>query len=194
MLRHDVTCDGIVGSYKWYTTESAFCSSSSALCHCVSYLVLFVTSIHIIMASRQFKRCVHPCPRFLPGGDTHQLCVYCLGAQPTWLCLIEAGQARAPRGSGPASTEAAQWLRLWGSQMCLSGGLETAVAHSQSSSDSSNVLTPCAETHAAASSTWEENPMFELSDSEELDVLSIKAGEIAKSLALHSHLWLNVSE
>ncbi len=27
-----------------HITESAFCSSASALCHCVSYLVLFVTS------------------------------------------------------------------------------------------------------------------------------------------------------
>ncbi len=71
--------------------------------------------------------------------------------------------------------------------MYLLGGLETAAAHSQSSSDSSDLLTPCAEACLAASSTQEENPMFELSDSEELDVLSIEAGEIAESSPLHSH-------
>ncbi len=64
--------------------------------------------------------------------------------------------------------------------MYLLGGLETAAAHSQSPSDSSDLLTPCAEACLAASSTQEENPMFELSDSEELDVLSIETGEIAE--------------
>ncbi len=65
--------------------------------------------------------------------------------------------------------------------MDMSGGLETAAAHSQSSSDSSDVLTPRAEARIAASSAREEDPMFELSDSEELDVLSIEAGKIAGS-------------
>ncbi len=72
--------------------------------------------------------------------------------------------------------------------MYLLGELETAAAHSQSSSDSSDHLTPRAEARIAASSAQEEDPMFELSDSEELlDVLSIEAGEIAESSPLHSH-------
>ncbi len=72
--------------------------------------------------------------------------------------------------------------------MYLLGELETAAAHSQSSSDSSDHLTPRAEARIAASSAREEDPMFELSDSEELlDVLSIEAGEIAESSPLHSH-------
>ncbi len=36
------------------------------------------------MASKQqqaFKMCVHPCPRYLMGGDTHILCVACLGKE-----------------------------------------------------------------------------------------------------------------
>ncbi len=128
------------------------------------------------MASGQFKRCVHPCPRFLTGGDTHQLCVHCLGVQHARAALEgaacadcealpirvlrsrlavfnEAGQAHAPRSSG-------RRLRSWGSQMDLSGGLETAAAHSQSSSDSSDVLTPCAEVRVVASPAREEDPMF----------------------------------
>ncbi len=76
------------------------------------------------MACGQFKRCVYPCPRFLTAGDTHQLCVHCLGvlharaalegaacadceALPirvlrSGLALFdEAGQARVLLSSGP---------------------------------------------------------------------------------------------
>ncbi len=38
----------------------------------------------IVMASKQqqaFKMCVRPCPRYLTGGDTHILCVACLGEE-----------------------------------------------------------------------------------------------------------------
>ncbi len=31
--------------------------------------------------SKAFKRCVHPCPRYLTPGDTHDLCVFCLGEE-----------------------------------------------------------------------------------------------------------------
>ncbi len=48
---------------------------------CVLFGVVLSQAIYIIMASGQFKQRVHPCPRFLTGGDTHQLCVHCLGAQ-----------------------------------------------------------------------------------------------------------------
>lgn len=34
------------------------------------------------MASdKQFRLCVSPCPRNIPGGDTHELCVSCLGVE-----------------------------------------------------------------------------------------------------------------
>ncbi len=70
--------------------------------------------------------------------------------------------------------------------MDLSEGLETAAAHSQSSSDSSDALNPHAEARPAVSSAWKVDLIFELSDSEELDVLSTEAGEIAESSPLHS--------
>ncbi len=70
--------------------------------------------------------------------------------------------------------------------MDLSEGLETAAAHSQSSSDSSDALNPRAEARPAVSSARELDPIFELSDSEELDVLSTEAGELAESSPLHS--------
>ncbi len=31
--------------------------------------------------SKAFKRCVHPCPRYLTPDDTHNLCVFCLGEE-----------------------------------------------------------------------------------------------------------------
>ncbi len=31
--------------------------------------------------SKAFKRCVHPCPRYLTPDDTHDLCVFCLGEE-----------------------------------------------------------------------------------------------------------------
>ncbi len=30
---------------------------------------------------QRFRLCVPPCPRFITGGDTHSLCVACLGAE-----------------------------------------------------------------------------------------------------------------
>ncbi|KAK2874660.1 hypothetical protein Q8A67_021813 [Cirrhinus molitorella] len=69
--------------------------------------------------------------------------------------------------------------------MDLSGGLETAAALSQSSSDSSDVLTPCAEARLAVSSAREEEDVvFQLNDSEELDMLSIDVGILATEAAL----------
>ena len=78
----------------------------------------------------------------------------------------EAGQARASRGSG-------RRLRLWGSQRELADATETASALSQFSSDSSDPLLPRAEARLAASSARVEDPVLQLSDSEELDVLSV---------------------
>ncbi len=46
------------------------------------------------MASKQqqaFKMCVHPCPRYLTGGDTHILCVACLGKKRAQSALESAG-------------------------------------------------------------------------------------------------------
>ncbi len=136
MLRHDVTGDGILRRYKGTPAHNrvSFLLFSK---HSVSLCVLFGVVCHkqyIVMASGQFKRCVHPCPRFLTSGDTHQLCVHCLGVQHARAALEgaacadcealpirvlrsrlavfnEAGQAHAPRSSGPASAEAARRLR-----------------------------------------------------------------------------------
>lgn len=85
--------------------------------------------------SRQhYRLCVPPCPHYIRGGDTHSLCVVCLGAKCTELAfevadcphckllsihmlhsrksLFEEGVfACVPRGTGLSSAEAEWWLR-----------------------------------------------------------------------------------
>ncbi len=107
------------------------------------------------MASKQqqaFKMYVRPYPRYLTGGDTHILCVACLGEEHAQSALESTGcehcdmlplrtllsrlaffcedaQACVPQGSGPAVAEAQQSLRSWGSQMDLSAEVETGTPY-----------------------------------------------------------------
>ncbi|CAM4598857.1 unnamed protein product [Leuciscus chuanchicus] len=90
----------------------------------------------------------------------------------------EDGQMRAPRGSGPASAEAMRRLRSWGSQRELAEGIETAEAFSRSSSESSDSPIPRSGARPAASPARDVDPVLQLSDSEELDVLSIVEGDL----------------
>ncbi len=39
----------------------------------------------------QYRQCVTPCPRFITSGDTHSLCVVCLGAKHAESAFEEAG-------------------------------------------------------------------------------------------------------
>ncbi|XP_032363307.1 uncharacterized protein LOC116675969 [Etheostoma spectabile] len=109
----------------------------------------------------RFRRCVSPCPRFITVGDSHELCVACLGLSHATAALEGAvcdhcealpmrvlrsrvalfssdGQIRSPRGSGPALAEAARRVRSWGSQQDLLEGSETAEALSRPSSADSD--------------------------------------------------------
>ncbi len=112
------------------------------------------------MASKQhqaFKMCVRPCPRYLMGGDTHILCVACLGEEHAQLALESTGckhcdmlplrtlrsrlvffcedaQARIPQALVPLLPR----LRSWGSQMDLSAEVETGTALSLPSPDRFN--------------------------------------------------------
>ncbi len=81
------------GSYKACPNEAvtAFCVFTSTLFETV--LVLFGVVCQyslLVMASTQqqaFRMCVHPCLRYLTGGDTHILCVACLGEEHAWSAL-----------------------------------------------------------------------------------------------------------
>ncbi len=163
------------------------------------------------MASKQqqdFRMCVHPCPRYLTGGDTHVLCVACLGEEHARSVLESAGcehydvlplrtlrsclafihnegiQAHVPQGSGPTVAEAQQRLQSWGSQMNLSAELETGTALSLPSPDSFSASSQGWEARAAVSSTLIEAQTLQLSDSEELDIV------LALALPLLRHVSL----
>ncbi len=96
------------------------------------------------MASKQqqgFRMCVHPCPHYLMGGDTHILCVVCLGEEHCDVLPLrmlrsrlaffpEDAQARVPQRSGPAADLAQRRLRSWDSQRDLSAEVETSAAFS----------------------------------------------------------------
>ncbi len=152
------------------------------------------------MASKQqqaFKMCVHPCPLYLTGGDTHVLCVACLGEEHAQSVLESAGcepcnmlplrklrsrlaffredtQARVPQGSGPAVAEAQGRLRSWGSQMDLSAEVETDTTLSLPSPDIFNASYQGWEARAAFSSAPIEAHTLQLSDSEELDAANAR--------------------
>ncbi len=107
--------------------------------------------------SKAFKRCVHPCPRYLTPDDTHNLCVFCLGEEHARDVLEGAicvhcecfsmrklrsrlslfsrkeGQPSASRGSRPTVAEARRGMSSWGSQAELADELERGLSFSRSS-------------------------------------------------------------
>ncbi len=107
--------------------------------------------------SKAFKRCVHPCPRYLTPDDRHDLCVFCLGEEHTRDVLEGAicvhcelfsmrklrsrlslfsrkeGQPSASRGSRPTVAEARREMSSWGSQADLADELESGLSFSRSS-------------------------------------------------------------
>jgi len=162
------------------------------------------------MAKQEYKRCVVPCPRFITGGDTHQLCVACLGVEHAQSVLEgadcehcdklsvktlrsrraffgEDGSVRAPRGAGPAAAEAQRRRSSWGSQMDLTAGFETGSALSQPLPVGSSALSQ-GEARAAVSSPRDEAQSLRLSSSEELDVVSIDASEHEHTKPYHKSL------
>ncbi len=138
------------------------------------------------MASKQqqcFRMCVHPCPRYLTGGDTHVLCVACLGEEharsalestamcfpcghsnPTWRSFaMRTLRLAFPRAPVP--------LLLRHSKGCSPGVHKwMGTALSLPSPDRFSVSSQCWEACVAVSSA-----PTELSDSEELNVVSANA-------------------
>ncbi len=102
-----------------------------------------------------YRLCVPPCPRYITRGDTHSLCVVCLGVKHAKSALEGAGCPHCerlplrtlrsqrvlfeegaftsvPRGAGPASAEAERRLHSWGSQFDLAEGMDTGRSLSSS--------------------------------------------------------------
>ncbi len=84
-------------------------------------------------------------------------------------------QACVPQGSGPAVAEAQRRLWSWGSQRDLSAEVETGAAFSLPSPDRFSASSQCWEARAAVSSAPIQAQTLQLSDSEELDVVSANA-------------------
>ncbi len=146
-------------------------------------------------SSSQYRQCVPPCPRFITSGDTHSLCVVCLGVKHAESALEGAGCpdcerlplhtlrsrrtlfeegvfASAPHGAGPASAEAERQLHSWGSQLDLAEGMETGGSLSLSSPARSTARSLGSEARSAVSSPQRAGSAFHLSPSEEEDVES----------------------
>jgi len=84
----------------------------------------------------------------------------------------EGVDACVPQGSGPTAVEAQQQSRSLGSQMDLTEGLEMGLALSLPSP-----------------SALIEAPMLQLSSSEELDIVSIKAGDVDRLILQPMKSW-----
>ncbi len=137
-----------------------------------------------------FRLCASPCPRFITGGDTHSLCVACLGAKHARSALegadcshcvrmsmrslhsrrvlFEVGAlTSAPCGSGPTLAEAEQRLKSWGSQVDLTERLETGMSLSPSSPARSSAQSVGSEARSeTVSSAPRESTALALSSSE----------------------------
>ncbi len=104
MARHQVRVTSWPGSLKAREVQPApaFCHSAK-LSVCVSHDLCSVSLIYCCLSSytnhlsssmskvsaktnkgesrSRFRLCVPPCPRYITSGDTHSLCVVCLGAK-----------------------------------------------------------------------------------------------------------------
>ena len=92
---------------------------------------------------------------------------------------------RAPQGSGPASVEAGRRRLSWGSQMDLTGDVETGPALSQPSPAGSSASRPALEARAAAVTSARveahDDVELRLSSSEELDIDSVASEDTSLS-------------
>ncbi len=118
-------------------------------------------------ASKAFKKCVDPCPRYLTPDDTHNLCVFCLGKEHARdvlegksACTVrffsmkklrsrlslfsrKEGQPSASRDSGPTAAEARRQIKLWGSQLDMADELESDRPISRASAENESELLDC---------------------------------------------------
>ncbi len=152
------------------------------------------------MASKQqqaFKMCVHPCPRYLTGGDTHILCVACLGeehaqsARETAGCehcnvlplrtlrsrlalFREDAQARVPQGFRVCRGTAKAAV-LWFAKGSVSGGRDGHRIISAFTWHIQCLVSGLGSTRCVFFRPDRGTHTLQLSDSEELDVVSANA-------------------
>ncbi len=171
------------GSYKACPNKavtSFLCLHKRSVWNCLCLIWCCLSEFNYSeMGSKQqqaFRMCIHPCPCYLTGGDTHVLCVVCLGEEHAQSapestgcehCNVlplqtlrsrlaffhnEGAQVCVPQGSGLTAAEAQRRLLSWGSQMDLSAELETGTALSLPSLDRFSASSQSWEARAAVSS------------------------------------------
>ncbi|KAI2644503.1 Spindle and kinetochore-associated protein 1 [Labeo rohita] len=144
----------------------------------------------------RYRLCVPPCKRYITSGDTHSMCVVCLGAEHAASALegadcphcedlplrtlrsgrdlFEEGSfISVPQGAGPASAEAEWVLHSWGAQLDLLKGMETGNPLSPSSPSRSAARSVGSEARSAATSTQGAGSSLLLSSSGEGDLESV---------------------
>ncbi|KAI2661474.1 Transposon Ty3-G Gag-Pol polyprotein [Labeo rohita] len=144
----------------------------------------------------RYRLCVPPCKRYITSGDTHSMCVVCLGAEHAASALegadcphceelplrtlrsrkdlFEEGSfISVPQGAGPASAEAERALHSWGSQLDLLEGMETGNPLSPSSPSRSAARSVGSEARSAATSSQGAGSSLLLSSSGEGDLESV---------------------
>ncbi|KAI2653767.1 Transposon Ty3-G Gag-Pol polyprotein [Labeo rohita] len=153
----------------------------------------------------RFTLCVPPCKRYITSGDTHSMCVVCLGAEHAMSAfertdcphcealplrvlrsrkaLFEEGAfTSVPQGVGPAAVEAERALHSWGSQLDLLEGMETGDPLSPSLPGRSDARSEGSEARTAATSSQGAGSSLLLSSSEEVDLESAIEEPLPQSL------------
>ncbi|KAI2662393.1 hypothetical protein H4Q32_001228 [Labeo rohita] len=152
-----------------------------------------------------FTLCVPPCKRYITSGDTHSMCVVCLGAEHAMSALErtdcphcealplrvlrsrkalfeEGAFTSVPQGVGPAAVEAERALHSWGSQLDLLEGMETGDPLSPSLPGRSDARSEGSEARTAATSSQGAGSSLLLSSSEEVDLESAIEEPLPQSL------------
>ncbi|KAG1932807.1 hypothetical protein F2P79_020840 [Pimephales promelas] len=135
------------------------------------------------MANQEFKRCVIPCPRFITGGDTHQFCVACLGVEHAQSvlegadcehCVKLSMRTLRSRRFGSRSSRCGSCCRRGTASTCILGFAKGSGSGPLPAGSSASAQGGA---RSADSPSRAEAPMLTLSSSEELDVVSVDAGD-----------------
>ncbi len=150
-------------------------------------------------SSSRFRSRVPPCGRYMVPGDTHDLCVVCMGAEHARSALegadcvhcerlsmhflrsrkdlfdAEGAFTSVSRSAGPAAAEVERRQHSWGSQEDLLEGMETGKSLSPSPPIRFGGRSPGSEARSAVTSPRGTDSALLLSSSEEGECESIEA-------------------
>ncbi len=133
-------------------------------CPCLIWCCLTVFNLSE-MASKQhqaFRMCIHPCPRYFTGRDTHVLCVACLGEDRAWSALKSCwGTGWTLCASGRSSLRRAHilrstWIRsVFGMPAPSEEGFRAVSSDASSRFAVSGRRSDCKTTYKSRNQSWE---------------------------------------